>query len=83
MEKKISEMSPEELQDYALELRNVIDTRASNVELQELNKALQKRNNELFMKVEQQPSPSSFEGPEAPTEPVKTCEDFAKSLKLK
>lgn len=88
MDKNISEMSLEELQDYALNLRSVIDVKdkelddlkADKVELQNLNKTLQKRNNELFMRVEQ-PIQSSTEGPaELPT--VESCEEFAQNLKL-
>lgn len=88
---KISEMTLEELQDYALSQENVIesqkkeleDTRAVNVELQDLNKALQKRNNDLFSQVEQQFKGSSSEGSEAPTvAEIESCEDFAKNLKL-
>lgn len=84
--KKISEMSLEELQDYALDLETknkaLTDEKTAevnkNTELTELNKALQKRNNELFMKVEQQ---GSKEDPkEKETEEVQSCEDFAKSL---
>ena len=92
MEKKISEMTLEELQDYAIEQENTIkakdeelaNERSSKLELQELNLSLQKRNKELFLKVEQSPSLSSFQGQEGPKEePTQSCEDFAKNLSLK
>ena len=80
--KKISEMTLEELQDYALDLesknaaaegeKSALNGKIS--ELTELNQALQTRNNNLLMKVEQQVNTST-----TPTEsaPVETCEEFA------
>lgn len=81
--KKISEMTLEELQDYALTLEAQNATERENnaslsAEVQELtglNKTLQKRNNDLLMKVEQQPTPTPTDPPEKPAE---SCEDFAK-----
>lgn len=83
---KISEMSLEELQDYALKLEGekkdltdkLSEKDSSLNELQELNKSLQKRNNDLFLKVEQQTtSPEPVEQKEEKTE---TCEEFAQKL---
>ena len=87
MGKKISEMTLEELQDYALDLEGKNKTLAEekaaeitkNNELTELNKNLQKRNHDLFMKVEQEGSPE-HEDPGKKKEEVQSCEDFAKSL---
>lgn len=89
MDKKVSEMTLEELQDYTLALESqkqaladeLTTEQAKTLELQELNKALQKRNNDLFMKVEQQPVPQS--PAEQPDEHVQTCEEFAQSNLLK
>lgn len=80
--KKISEMSLEELQDYALDLETkqaAAETEKSALngkinELTELNQALQTRNNSLLMKVEQQHT--STDTPADPA-PVETCEEFA------
>ena len=81
--KKISEMSLEELQDYALDLETkqaAADAEKTELngkitELTGLNLDLQKRNNSLLMKVEQQhtinPTPAND------TTPVETCEEFA------
>ena len=80
--KKISEMSLEELQDYALDLESKqaaaesekTDLNGKINELTELNQALQTRNNALLMKVEQQhnnPTPT----PEPAS--VESCEEFA------
>ena len=85
--KELSEMTREELQDYALQLReekSVLETEKSDLagkleETNELNKALQKRNNDLFMKVEQQGTP---QGGQEPPAPVQSCEEFAKTLKI-
>lgn len=83
---KISEMNLEQLQDYALKLeeeKKVLGDRCDAYEkeksdLLDLNKQLQKRNNDLFMKVEQQGAPEA--APQAEAEKVTTCEDFAKNL---
>lgn len=80
-------MSLEELQDYAIKLEETVATnkqeleksQAENLELTSLNKALQKRNNDLFMKVEQQPI-NEPQTPKAEPEPVPTYEDVAKNL---
>lgn len=86
--KKISEMTMEELQDYALTFENEREAwkqekeklNGDITELNGLNKELQRRNNDLFMKVEQ----GTPEQPKQEEEqkPVETCEDFAKNLIL-
>lgn len=84
--KKISEMSLEELQDYALALEeeretlNTLNTEkdATIEEFKALNLNLQKRNNDLLTKVEQR----GTDTPEPDTEPEISCEEFAKT-KLK
>lgn len=86
--KKISEMTLEELQDYALTLENdkqvLTDEKntltTKNEELTGYNQALQKRNNELFLKAEQQ-----ITGVEQNTDnaqKTETCEEFARNLVL-
>lgn len=85
--KKISEMTLEELQDYALDLegKNTTLTEQNATKQKEvddlnaLNKTLQKRNNDLLMRVEQSPAPTP-----TPAEPpkVETCEEFAKKFVL-
>ena len=80
--KKISEMSLEELQDYALDLETkqaAAETEKTALngkisELTELNQALQTRNNSLLTKVEQQHNTIT---PPADPAPVESCEDFA------
>ena len=85
--KKISEMTHEELQDYAIALEEekaqnsakLQQLEGENKSLAELNHTLQKRNNDLFMKVEAQfiqDDPAKQNEPEQ----VETCEDFAKRL---
>ena len=84
---KISEMSLEQLQDYALSLEGEKKSwneektalTAQLNESNELNRQLQKRNNDLFMKVEQ----GIVEEPAKEKEPAESCEDFAKNLVLK
>lgn len=84
--KKISEMNEDELRDYALELEQKNDAREQEMalkdvqihDLRELNTALQKRNNDLFLKVEQQHVTPSDEQEEP--EPVQTCEEMATNL---
>ena len=82
--KKISEMTLEELQDYAqgLQTRNgeltsqLAEKDHTIEELNATNLALQQRNNRLFMQVESQttnPTPTK----EEPAE-LESCEDFAK-----
>lgn len=80
--KKISEMTLEELQDYALQLETqntdltaqLGEKDASIKELNDTNLLLQQRNNKLFMQVEQ----GQKEDP-TPDEPekVETCEEYA------
>lgn len=87
--KKISEMTLEELQDHAVKQAEQI-TALSNekkatedkvAELQTLNTQLQKRNNELFLKVEQG---TDIPGQKKKEEPVvvESCEEYAKKLIL-
>lgn len=81
---EIKDMTLEQLQDYAVELvekNNAALAREqqltqTNTELLELNKTLQKRNNDLFMKVEQQATQS----PKSEVKEVESCEDFAKRI---
>ena len=83
MSKKLTEMTNEELQDYILQLQD--EARAQkqvndelltkNAELNELNIGLQKRNNELFLRVAQQDANAQDNGTEEPT--TLSCEDFA------
>lgn len=87
---KISEMTLEQLQDYALTLEgektnltnenNALKTK--NEELTGYNQALQKRNNELFMKVEQQVVGKDEDEKPADEDKAETCEDFARNLVL-
>lgn len=86
--KKISEMSLEELQDYAVELQEK-ETAAQQreteltgkiTELTNLNQALQTRNNNLLMKVEQQTA--GVPGADPEPAPVETCEDFARRIAI-
>ena len=80
----ISEMSLEVLQDYAKGLEELSATQkteleeknAKNKELNDLNIELQKRNQALFKKIDQQTSDS--EGQERVEQNTQqTCEDFA------
>jgi len=80
--KKISEMTLEELQDYALQLesdKTSLETQigekdASIKDLTDTNLMLQQRNNKLFMQVEQgQKEEETSEEPEK----VETCEEYA------
>lgn len=83
---KISEMSLEQLQDYAVKLEEEnkgLGDRCEAYEkeksdLLDLNKQLQKRNNDLFLKVEQQGA--GEEAPQPKPEKVDSCEDFARKL---
>lgn len=84
----ISEMTLEQLQDFAVRQQEQINSLQGEqaqlngkiTELTELNTTLQRRNNELFLRVEQGVMPT----PEAPKpeEKKETCEDFAKNLVL-
>ena len=84
---KISEMTLEQLQDYAVARDEEINglrsenesLRNERTELTSLNQELQRRNNALFLKVEQQGTGAG--APEPKEEPkVQSCEDFARSL---
>ena len=83
--KKISEMSLEELQDYAVELQEAqtaaqqreTELNGKIADLTTLNQALQTRNNNLLMKVEQQ---TAAPGADPEPAPVETCEDFARRI---
>lgn len=86
---KISDMTFEELQDYALQLeeKNVgLETtnaalKAEKEELMGINLTLQKRNNDLFMRVEQSGSVTPAASPEnEPETKTENCEDFARKL---
>ena len=87
---KISEMSIEELREYALQLEEdktlLTDENASlkaeKAELDTFNKNLQKRNNELFLKVEQARTAPDDNGAGKEEKPVESCEDFARKLIL-
>lgn len=80
-------MTLEQLQDYALELKNTVATKDEELkakdtnisELQDLNKTLQQRNNELFRRVEQQGMPGVPKDQEGEQNSPQTCEDFAKN----
>ena len=82
MSKPISEMSLEELQDYALaqteeneHLREALKEKETDAEnMRVLNRRLQERNNDLFMKVEQ----GRKDPEETPAEERESCEDFAR-----
>ena len=84
---KISEMTLEQLQDHALKLESDLAAskdredglNAKISELTGLNLDLQKRNNALFIQVEQQAAPPQ-ENPPAPPASVESCEDFARNL---
>ena len=83
---KISEMTLEQLQDYAVGLeeeKQVLADRCDAYEKEKsdligLNQQLQRRNNELFMKVEQQGAGEA--APQPTPVAVESCEDFAKKL---
>lgn len=84
---RISEMTLEELQDYALDLeneRNGLNERVTSLngqieDLTSLNMQLQRRNNDLLMRVEQPHNPIE-DPPPAEEKPVVSCEDFARNL---
>lgn len=86
---KISEMTLEQLQDYAVELENKVQAKEEELqasatkqaELQDLNTTLQKRNHALFLQVEQQPERQEGADKLADPEPLKSCEDLGKELK--
>ena len=84
----ISEMTLEQLQDFAVKQQEQINSLQGEqaqlngkiTELTELNTTLQRRNNELFLRVEQGVMPAAEE--QKPEEKKETCEDFAKNLVL-
>ena len=84
----ISEMTLEQLQDFAVKQQEELNKfkdqegtlNAKISELTDLNTALQKRNNDLFLKVEQGVMPPAEKQQEQQTE---TCEDFARNLILR
>ena len=88
--KKISEMTMEELQDYAVQLKGENETLTASVaekdqqidEVNKLNRQLQSRNNSLFMMVEQQSDADEGVEKEKEKQEEKTesCEDFARRL---
>ena len=79
-------MTEDQVRDYALKLEEEKQAREEELaqakireqDLRDLNTALQKRNNDLFLKVEQQIVP----GPEEKAQPTPTvtCDDMAKTL---
>lgn len=83
---KISEMSLEELQDYAVQLENERTSLQGTVtakdeelsDLRALNTNLQKRNNELFKQVEQQ-VPGQNDNVQGEPEPTVSCEEMART----
>ena len=86
---KISEMTEDQVRDYALKLeqekQEYIEREKQHEkdmsEMVVLNKQLQKRNNDLFMQVEQQNGVDDHKDPTPPKEEkVESCEDFAKRL---
>ena len=80
-------MTEDEVRDYALELEQKNTATAQEMaqkdvqiqDLRDLNTALQKRNNDLFLKVEQQHVTPADEQEDEP-EPVQTCEEMATNL---
>lgn len=88
--KKISEMSEDELRDYALQLEGektvneqaLADKDNEINDLKGLNLDLQKRNKELFLKVEQQVITDPVPPVNNPNEDNESMEDFIKN-KLK
>lgn len=85
---KISEMTLEQLQDYALaqdeKIKGLEDTIAdkdkSIAEVNDLNKTLQKRNNDLLLKVEQKATTDDGKKEEPAPVKIKTCEELASEL---
>ena len=85
--KKISEMTEEEVRDYALKLEQektasdqlIADKDKVITELKDDVVSLQRRNNNLFMQVEQQTKQPAPAGNPEPTEtPSQSLEDFAR-----
>lgn len=86
--KKISEMSLDELRDHALLLESekaslfsdLEAAKTENAEMRETNLLLQKRNNELFMRVEQSATvPVTTSADPEEKEESESLEDFAKN----
>lgn len=83
---KISEMTEEQVRDYALSLEQEKASTAQVMaekdktinELKDLNLGLQKRNNALFLQVEQQREVTPTEEKESEQEVVKSEEDYAR-----
>lgn len=90
MDKKISEMTNEELQDYALKLeqdKTILNSsiekyKTDYAELELLNKNLQKRNNALFVQLEQQHKPTTDQNNQD-QEPKKTSFEDVNNLLMK
>lgn len=87
--KKISEMTLEELQDYAVQLKGENKTLTDSIaekdkqidEVNGYNRQLQARNNSLFMQLEQQNNAGdNEENQEQEQEKTESCEDFARRL---
>lgn len=82
----ISEMTLEQLQDFAIKQQEEINALKANEltkdskisELTDLNATLQRRNNDLFMKVSQGVMPVAEDQKQA--EKTESCEDFARNL---
>ena len=85
---KISEMTEDQVRDYALKLEEEkaqYEEREKEkdgkiAELTDFNAALQRRNNELFLKVEQQAVKGTEEKAKEEKEEIETCEDFARRI---
>ena len=83
---KISEMSLEQLQDYAVQLESENGSLSEELqkkseelnEANQLNRQLQQRNNALFLQVEQQSIVEKEK--EEQEEQKESCEDFARKL---
>lgn len=88
--KKISEMTEDEVRDYALQLEGerainsqaIADKDNEIAELKGLNLDLQKRNRALFIQVEQQPTPAPAD-PQPPVDTVESIEDTVKNKLFK
>lgn len=87
--KKISEMTLEELQDYALDLQEkdqektaqIEDLTEKNKEIKEINLLLQKRNNALLLRVEQQGEDDGADDEGEDEQPTtESCEEFANKI---
>ena len=80
-------MTLEQLQDFALKQKDELAAKDEELkskdtsisELQDLNKTLQQRNNELFRRVEQQGMPGVPKDLEGTPDSPQTCEEMAKN----